>query len=59
MRLGFDVGGTKTDAVVVAPGEEILARLLSLLGSARAPAGYAHGACFGVVRDFLDRVQVV
>ncbi|GAA1646412.1 ROK family protein [Microbacterium flavum] len=27
MRLGFDVGGTKTDAVAVAPGGEILARL--------------------------------
>jgi len=37
MRLGFDVGGTKTDAVVVAPAGEIVARL-------RRPTGWGAEA---------------
>ena len=46
MRLGFDVGGTKTDAVVVAPGEEILARV-------RRPTGWGPDA---VVQTVLSLV---
>ena len=46
MRLGFDVGGTKTDAVVVAPGEEILARM-------RRPTGWGPDA---VVQTVLSLV---
>jgi predicted NBD/HSP70 family sugar kinase len=32
MRLGFDVGGTKTDAVIVAPSGEIVARVRRTTG---------------------------
>lgn len=44
MRIGFDVGGTKTDGVVVARDDTILARL-------RRPTGYGPDA---VVRTIVD-----
>jgi len=46
MRLGFDVGGTKTDAVVVASSGEIVARL-------RRPTGWGRDA---VVATLVDAV---
>lgn len=46
MRLGFDVGGTKTDAVVVASSGEIVARL-------RRPTGWGRDA---VVATLIDAV---
>lgn len=55
MRLGFDVGGTKTDGVVVAPGGEILARL-------RRPTGWGAAAVVatitGMVAELADAVGV-
>ncbi|WEK13677.1 MAG: ROK family protein [Candidatus Microbacterium phytovorans] len=44
MRLGFDVGGTKTDAVAVAPDGEIVARL-------RRPTGWGADAVVGTIAD--------
>ena len=52
MRLGFDVGGTKTDAVVVAPaagGEEIVARL-------RRPTGWGPDAVVSTVLSLTDEL---
>jgi len=46
MRLGFDVGGTKTDAVVVASSGEIVARL-------RRPTGWGRDA---VVATLIEAV---
>jgi len=46
MRLGFDVGGTKTDAVVVASSGEIIARL-------RRPTGWGRDA---VVATLIEAV---
>lgn len=46
MRLGFDVGGTKTDGVVVAPDGEVIARI-------RRPTGWGAPA---VVRTITDLV---
>ena len=42
MRLGFDVGGTKTDAVVVAPSGEVVA-------STRRPTGWGAEAVVATV----------
>ncbi|WP_425840461.1 ROK family protein [Microbacterium sp. PA5] len=47
MRLGFDVGGTKTDAVVVASSGEIVARM-------RRPTGWGRDA---VVATLVDAVS--
>lgn len=46
MRLGFDVGGTKTDAVVVAPGGEIVARI-------RRPTGWGPGVVVSTILDLV------
>lgn len=42
MRLGFDVGGTKTDAVVVTPDDQVVARL-------RRPTGFGPEAVVATV----------
>jgi len=44
MHLGFDVGGTKTDAVVVACGDRILARV-------RRPTGWGAAAVVSTVTE--------
>ncbi|KXC04884.1 ROK family protein [Microbacterium hominis] len=54
MRLGFDVGGTKTDAVVVASGggdrgEDILARL-------RRPTGWGADAVVATILTMVDEL---
>ncbi|AUG30546.1 MULTISPECIES: ROK family protein [Microbacterium] len=54
MRLGFDVGGTKTDAVVVASGggdrgEHILARL-------RRPTGWGADAVVATILTMVDEL---
>lgn len=55
MRIGFDVGGTKTDAVVVAPGDEIVARV-------RRPTGFGPAAVVatitGIVHELADTVGI-
>ncbi len=47
MRLGFDVGGTKTDAVMVAPSGEIVAR-------GRRPTGWGPEAVVATVIASAD-----
>lgn len=51
MRLGFDVGGTKTDAVAVAPGGEIVARL-------RRPTGWGPAAVVQTITGLIDELAV-
>lgn len=49
MRLGFDVGGTKTDAVVVAQDGDILARL-------RRPTGWGPDAVVATIIDMTTEL---
>jgi predicted NBD/HSP70 family sugar kinase len=49
MRLGFDVGGTKTDAVIVAPSGDILARV-------RRTTGWGAGAVVATIVDAADEL---
>jgi predicted NBD/HSP70 family sugar kinase len=44
MRLGFDVGGTKTDGVIVAPNGTVVARL-------RRPTGWGAAAVIATVTE--------
>lgn len=46
MRLGFDVGGTKTDAVVVAPTGDIVART-------RRPTGWGADAVVATITEIV------
>lgn len=51
MRLGFDVGGTKTDGVIVAPDGEIVSRL-------RRPTGWGAAQVVATITDLAaDLVQ--
>lgn len=49
MRLGFDVGGTKTDAVVVAPGDEVIARV-------RRPTGWGAERVVATITDLVGEL---
>lgn len=49
MRLGFDVGGTKADAVVVAAGDEIVARL-------RRPTGWGPTAVVATITEMAHEL---
>lgn len=49
MRLGFDVGGTKTDAVVVLPDGEVAARL-------RRPTGWGPAAVVETIHDLAHEL---
>lgn len=49
MRLGFDVGGTKTDAVVVGAGDEIVARM-------RRPTGWGAPEVVRTITELVDEL---
>ena len=49
MRLGFDVGGTKTDAVVVGAGDEIVARV-------RRPTGWGAPEVVRTITELVDEL---
>lgn len=49
MRLGLDVGGTKTDAVLVAPGGAVVARL-------RRPTGWGPAAVVQTITTAIDEL---
>ncbi len=49
MRVGFDVGGTKTDALVVAPDGEIVARV-------RRPTGWGVERVVATLTDLVDEL---
>ncbi|HYP72561.1 MAG TPA: ROK family protein, partial [Microbacterium sp.] len=55
MRLGFDVGGTKTDAVAVAPTGTVVARI-------RRPTGWGAEAVVatvaGLTAELADTVGI-
>lgn len=46
MRLGFDVGGTKTDAVALTPGGDIVARV-------RRPTGWGPESVVATIADLV------
>lgn len=52
MRLGFDVGGTKTDAVVVTPAGEVVARV-------RRPTGWGGAAVVETIVDLAGELAAV
>ena len=54
MRIGFDVGGTKTDAVVVAPGDgSAVGRILARV---RRPTGWGADAVVTTILEVVDEL---